>query len=250
MNKLKNKVAVITGGNSGIGFGIAEAFKNEGAKGVIVGRNQETLNSAVAQLGDDFIAINADVTNVADLERAFAATAEKFGKIDVVVANAGAGAVGTVATFDEAAFDQAIDLNLKSVYFTVQKALPYMNNGGSIILIGSNAAHRAYANFTLYGAAKAAVIYLAKGFSSDLLDRKIRANVITPGTTDTPAFDKFVPAEQMEAVKKHFADQMPIGRIGQPADIGKTAVFLASDDAAFMLGAELLVDGGMTYLSK
>ncbi|MCR8561587.1 glucose 1-dehydrogenase [Mucilaginibacter sp. BJC16-A38] len=250
MDKLKNKVAVITGGNSGIGFGIAEAFKNEGAVGAIVGRNQETLASAVAQLGDNFIAINADVTNVADLERVFAETAEKFGKIDVVVANAGAGAVGTVATFDEAAFDQAIDLNLKSVYFTVQKALPYMNDGSSIILIGSNAAHRAYANFTLYGAAKAAVIYLAKGFSSDLLDRKIRANVITPGTTDTPAFDKFVPAEQMEAVKKHFADQMPIGRIGQPGDIGKTAVFLASDDSSFMLGAELLVDGGMTYLSK
>jgi len=250
MSRLKNKVAVITGGNSGIGLGIALEFKNEGAKGVIVGRNQETLNSAVAQLGDNFIAINADVTNVADLERVFKDTAEKFGKIDMVVANAGAGAVGTVATFDEDAFDLAIDLNLKSVYFTVQKALPYMNDGGSIILIGSNAAHRAYANFTLYGAAKAAVIYLAKGLSSDLLDRKIRANVITPGTTDTPAFDKFVPAEQMEAVKKHFADQMPIGRIGQPADIGKTAVFLASDDSSFMLGAELLVDGGMTYLSK
>ena len=164
--KKKNKVAVITGGNSGIGFGIAEAFKNEGAKGAIVGRNQETLDRAVAQLGDGFIAINADVTNVTDLERVFAATAEKFGKIDVVVANAGAGAVGTVATFDEAAFDQAIDLNLKSVYFTVQKALPYMNDGGSIILIGSNAAHRAYANFTLYGAAKAAVIYLAKDFQA------------------------------------------------------------------------------------
>jgi NAD(P)-dependent dehydrogenase (short-subunit alcohol dehydrogenase family) len=250
MSRLTNKVAVITGGNSGIGLGIALEFRNEGAKGVIVGRNQETLDSAVAKLGDDFIAINADVTNLADLERVFAATAEKFGKVDVIVANAGAGAVGTVATFDEDAFDEAIDLNLKSVYFTVQKALPHMNDGGSIILIGSNAAHRAYANFTLYGAAKAAVIYLAKGFSSDLLDRKIRANVITPGTTDTPAFDKFVPAEQMEAVKKHFADQMPIGRIGQPADIGKAAVFLASDDAAFMLGAELLVDGGMTYLSK
>lgn len=250
MSRLKDKVAVITGGNSGIGFGIAEAYKNEGAKGAIVGRNQETLDRAVAQLGENFIGINADVTNVADLERVFATTAEKFGKIDVVVANAGAGAVGTVATFDEAAFDQAIDLNLKSVYFTVQKALPYMSDGGSIILIGSNAAHRAYANFTLYGAAKAAVIYLAKGFSSDLLDRKIRANVITPGTTDTPAFDKFVPAEQMEAVKKHFADQMPIGRIGRPSDIGKTAVFLASDDSSFMLGAELLVDGGMTYLSK
>jgi NAD(P)-dependent dehydrogenase (short-subunit alcohol dehydrogenase family) len=250
MSRLTNKVAVITGGNSGIGLGVALEFKHEGAKGVIVGRNPETLASAVAQLGDDFIAINADVTNLADLERVFKATAERFGKIDVIVANAGAGAVGTVATFDEDAFDQAIDLNLKSVYFTVQKALPYMNDGGSIILIGSNAAHRAYANFTLYGAAKAAVIYLAKGFSSDLLERKIRANVITPGTTDTPAFDKFVPAEQMDAVKKHFADQMPIGRIGQPSDIGKTAVFLASDDSSFMLGAELLVDGGMTYLSK
>lgn len=180
----------------------------------------------------------------------FAAAAEKFGKIDVVVANAGAGAIGTVASIEEADFDKAIELNLKSVYFTIQKALPYMNDGSSIILIGSNAAHRAYANFTLYGAAKSAVIYLAKGFSSDLLARKIRANVITPGTTDTPAFDKFVPAEQMEVVKKHFADQMPIGRIGQPADIGKTAVFLASDDSSFMLGAELLVDGGMTYLSK
>ena len=249
MNKLKNKVAVITGGNSGIGFGIAEAFKKEGAVGAIVGRNQETLDSSVAQLGDNFIAINADVTKLADLERVFKETSEKFGKIDVVVANAGAGAVGTVATFNEAAFDQAIDLNLKSVYFTVQKALPHMNDGGSIILIGSNAAHRAYANFTLYGAAKAAVIHFAKGFSNDLLGRKIRANVISPGTTDTPVFDKFIPAEQLEAVKKYWADVMPIGRIGQPSDIGKAAVFLASDDSSFMLGSELLVDGGLTYLS-
>ena len=250
MSKLKNKVAVITGGNSGIGFGIALEFKNEGAKGVIVGRNQETLDSAVAQLGNNFIAINADVTNLADLERVFKETVEKFGKIDVVVANAGAGTVGSVATIGEADYDKAMNLNLKSVYFTVQKALPYMNDGGSVILIGSNAAHRAYANFTLYGAAKAAVIYFAKGFSSDLLDRKIRANVITPGTTDTPAFEKFVPAEQLEAVKTHFASVMPTGRIGQPSDIGKAAVFLASDDSSFMLGAELLVDGGMTYLAK
>jgi NAD(P)-dependent dehydrogenase (short-subunit alcohol dehydrogenase family) len=250
MSKLKNRVVVITGGNSGIGFGIAEAFKNEGAVGAIVGRNQGTLDSAVAQLAGSFMAINADVTSIADLERVFKETSEKFGKIDVIVANAGGGTVGTVANLGEVDFDKAIDLNLKSVFFTVQKGLPFMNDGGSIILIGSNAAHRAYPNFTLYGAAKAAVIYLAKGFSSDLLDRKIRVNVITPGTTDTPAFDKFVPAEQIEAVKKHFAGEMPIGRIGQPADIGKTAVFLASDDSSFMLGAELLVDGGMTYLAK
>src|SRR3954464_15625107 len=174
MNKLKNKVAVITGGNSGIGFGIAREFQNEGAVGAIVGRNQETLNNAVAQLGDNFIAINADVTNLADLERVFTATAEKFGKIDVIVANAGGGTIGTVATLGEADFDKTIDLNLKSVYFTVHKALPYIKDGGSIILIGSNAAHRAYPNFTLYGAAKAAVIHFAKGFSSDLLERKIR----------------------------------------------------------------------------
>ncbi len=250
MSKLKNKVAVITGGNSGIGFGIAREFKNESAKGAIVGRNQETLDRSLVQLGDNFIAINADVTSLDDLERVFKETAEKLGKIDVVVANAGAGIVGTVATIGEADYDNAMDLNLKSVYFTVQKALPYMNDGGSIILIGSNAAHRAYANFTLYVAAKAAVIYLAKGFSSDLLDRKIRVNVITPGTTDTPAFEKFVPADQIEAVKTHFASVMPTGRIGQPSDIGRTAVFLASDDSSFMLGAELLVDGGMTYLSK
>jgi NAD(P)-dependent dehydrogenase (short-subunit alcohol dehydrogenase family) len=250
MSRLKNKVAVITGGNSGISFWIAQAFKNEGVKGTIVGRNQETLTSAAAQLGDDFIAMNADATNLADLERMFAATAKKFGKIDALVANAGAGTTGTVAVTSEADYEKLLDLNLKSVYFTVNKALPFMNDGGSIILIGSNAAHRAYPSFGLYGAAKAAVIFLAKAFSNDLLDRKIRANVITPGTTDTPAFDKFVPAEQIEAVKQHFAEIMPIGRIGQPSDIGKTAVFLASDDSSFMLGAELLVDGGMTYLAK
>lgn len=250
MSRLKNKVAVITGGNSGIGFGIAQEFKNEGAVGAIVGRNQETLDSSIAELGDNFIAINADVTNVSDLERVFAATSEKFGKIDVVVANAGAGTVGTVADTGEADYDKAMDLNLKSVYFTVNKVLPYMNDGGSIVLIGSNAAHRAYPSFGLYGAAKAAVIFFAKAFSNDLLGRKIRANVITPGTTDTPAFEKFLPAEQLEAVKKHFASEMPIGRIGQPSDIGKTAVFLASDDSSFMLGAELLVDGGLTYLAK
>lgn len=252
MSKLKNKVAVITGGNSGIGFGIAEEFKKEGAVGAIVGRNQETLDRSVAQLGDNFIAIKADVTNLDDLERVFKITYEKFGKIDVIAANAGGAvtgaAFGTVAEVGEADFDKTIDLNLKSIYFTVNKGLPYMNDGGSIVLLGSNAAHRAYPSFTLYGATKAAVIHFAKGFSNDLLDRKIRVNVISPGTTDTPVFDKFVPQEQLEAVKKYWSDVMPIGRIGQPSEIGRAAVFLASDESSFMLGAELLVDGGLTYL--
>jgi len=254
MSRLKNKVAVITGGNSGIGLGIAREFKNEGAVGVIVGRNQQTLDISVTELDGNFIGINADVTNLSDLDRIFKETAEKFGKIDVVVANAGGAvtgaAFGSVADTSEADYDRTMDLNLKSVYFTVHKALPYMNDGGSIILIGSNAAHRAYPSFSLYGAAKAAVIHFAKGFSNDLLHRKIRVNVISPGTTDTPVFDRFVAAEQLEAVKKYWADVMPIGRIGQPSDVGKTAVFLASDDSSFMLGAELLVDGGLSYLSK
>jgi NAD(P)-dependent dehydrogenase (short-subunit alcohol dehydrogenase family) len=194
------------------------------------------------------------VTHSADLERVFTETAEKFGNIDAIVANAG-GAVtgatfGSVADIGEALYDKTMDLNLKSVYFTVHKALPYMNDGGSIILIGSNAGHRAYPSFTLYGAAKAAVIHFAKGFSNDLLDRKIRANVISPGTTDTPVFGKFIPPDQLDSVKKYYADAMPIGRIGQPSEIAKTAVFLASDDSSFMLGAELLVDGGLTYLSN
>jgi len=254
MSKLENKVAVITGGNSGIGFGIAQEFKNQGAVGAIVGRSQDTLESSIAQLGGNFIGINADVTNLSDLEKMFKQTAEKFGKIDVIVANAGGAvtgaAFGSVADTSEADYDRTMDLNLKSVYFTVNKALPYMNDGGSIILIGSNAAHRAYASFSLYGAAKAAVIHFAKGFSNDLLNRRIRVNVISPGTTDTPVFERFVAMEQLEAVKKYWADVMPIGRIGQPSDIGKTAVFLASDDSSFMLGAELLVDGGLSYLSK
>jgi len=144
MSKLKNKVAVITGGNSGIGFGIAMEFKNEGAAGVIVGRNQKTLDSSVAELGENFIAINADVTNLSDLERVFKEASEKYGKIDVIVANAGGGAVGTVADLGEADYDKTMDLNLKSVYFTVHKALPYMNDGSSIILIGSNATHGRY----------------------------------------------------------------------------------------------------------
>ena len=251
--KLKNKVAVITGGNSGIGFGIAEAFKNEGAVGAIVGRTQETIDSSVEQLGGNFTGIRADVTKQDDLERIFKETYEKYGKIDIVVANAGGAAtgatLGSVAEIGEPDYDKTMDLNLKSVYFTVHKALPYMNDGGSIILIGSNAGHRAYPSLSLYGAAKAAVIAFARGFSLDLLDRKIRVNTLSPGTVETPVFGKFIPEEQVEDVKKWWVDGIPLGRIGQPSDIGKTAVFLASDDSSFMLGSEILTDGGVTNMT-
>jgi len=251
--RLKNKVAVITGGNSGIGFGIAKEFQLEGAVGVIVGKTQETLDSSVAQLGEGFIAINADVTKQEDLDRLFKQTFEKFGKIDIVVANAGGAAtgatLGSVADIGEKDYDLTMDLNLKSVYFTVHKALPYMNDGGSIIMIGSNASHRGYPSLSLYGGAKAAVVSWARGFSLDLLERKIRVNVVSPAATDTPVFEKFIPADQVEAVKKAIVGGIPAGRIGQPVDIAKAVVFLGSDESSFVIGTEILVDGGSVNLA-
>jgi NAD(P)-dependent dehydrogenase (short-subunit alcohol dehydrogenase family) len=253
MEKLKNKVAVITGGNSGIGFGIAEAFKNAGAVGSITGRNEETLKRSTDALGTAFIGIKGDVTSLEDLENVFKKTAEQFNKIDVLVVNAG-GVVdgvpmGAISEVTEAQYDQYMDLNLKSVYFTVQKALPYLNDGASIILIGSSAAHRAAPGMAIYGAAKAAVIFLAKGLSLDLLSRKIRVNALSPGSIDTPVFEKFLPQEQLEQVKQIWRDITPVGKQGLPSDIGNAAVFLASDESAFVVGTELLSDGGLTNIS-
>lgn len=251
--RLKDKVAVITGGNSGIGFGIAEAFKNEGAKGAITGRNQKTIDTSVQRLGGNFIGLRGDVTSMNDLESIFKATFEKFGRIDAVVVNAGGvvegSQMGAVTEVEEEGYDKYMNLNLKSVYFTVQKALPYLNDGSSIILIGSSAGHRAAPGMAIYSAAKAAVISLAKGLSLDLLERRIRVNVLSPGTIDTPVFDKFVPEGQVDHVKQLWVNLIPAGRIGQPSDIGKAAVFLASDESSFILGSEILADGGMTNIS-
>ena len=253
MNKLKNKVAVITGGNSGIGFGIAEAFRNEGAAGTITGRNEATLDSAVDALGADFIGIKGDVTNMNDLENIFKKTADKFGKIDALVVNAGGIVDGVpmaaINDTTEENYDRYMDLNLKSVYFTVQKSLPYLNDGASIILIGSSAAHRAVPGMAIYSAAKSAIISLAKGLSLDLLSRKIRVNALSPGSIDTPVFGKIVPQEQLEQVKQIWIDITPVGRQGLPSDIGNAAVFLASDDSSFIVGTEILSDGGLTNIS-
>jgi NAD(P)-dependent dehydrogenase (short-subunit alcohol dehydrogenase family) len=250
--KLKNKVAVVTGGNSGIGFGIAEAFKIEGATGTITGRNQETLDRSVKELGAGFIGVKADVTNMNDLERIFKKTFDQFGKIDTLVVNAGGIVDGSpmaaITEVTEGNYDQYMDLNLKSAYFTVQKALPYLKDGASIILIGSSAAHRAAPGMTVYSAAKAAVVSLAKGLSLDLLARKIRVNTLSPGSTDTPVFGKVVPPEQVEQVKQIWKDLTPLGRQGLPSDMGKVAAFLASDDSSFILATEILADGGLTNI--
>lgn len=253
MSKLKNKVAVITGGNSGIGYGIAQAFSNEGAIGAITGRNKDTLNSALETLHSDFIALSGDITKSDDLEGMFKQTSDKFGKIDVLVVNAGGVVDGvpmeSITDITEEHYDRYMDLNLKGAYFTVKESLPYLKDGASIILIGSSAAHRAAPGMTVYGAAKAAVISMAKGISLDLLSRKIRVNVLSPGTIKTPAFDKMVPAEALDDVLQTWIDIIPVGRPGQPSDIGNAAVFLASDDSQFVVGTELLSDGGMTNIS-
>jgi len=251
--KLKSKVAVVTGGNSGIGFGIAEALKNEGAQGAITGRNQVTLDSAVKELGKNFIGIKGDVTNLSDLESIYRVTAERFGKIDTLVVNAGGIVDGQpmvgIDEVTEENYDLYMDLNLKSAYFSVKKALPYLNDGASIILIGSTAAHRAAPGMTIYAAAKAAVISLAKGLSLDLLSRRIRVNTLSPGSIDTPVFGKIVPEERLAGVKQMWVDIIPVGRMGSPVDMGKAAAFLASDDSAFIVGTELISDGGMTNIS-
>ncbi len=251
--RLKEKIAIITGGNSGIGFAIAQEFKIEGAQGAIFGRTQETLEGSVKELGPGFIAVRGDVTKADDLERLYAQTAERFGKADILVANAGGavgpGTLGSVAEVDEASYDSMADLNLKSVFFTVQKALPYLNDGASIILVGSIASNKGFAGMSVYSACKAGVRSFARTFSADLMDRGIRVNVLSPGPVDTPVFDKFgLPEGQSQQAKKQFEEMVPLKRLGNPAEMGKVAVFLASSDSSFLLGEEISADGGIAHL--
>jgi NAD(P)-dependent dehydrogenase (short-subunit alcohol dehydrogenase family) len=250
--RLKNKVAVITGGNSGIGFGIAKEFAAEGAVGTIAGRNEETLKSSVAALGNQFIGIKCDVTKLNDLTRMFAETEQKFGKLDVLIVNAGgaigAGTAGNMADVTEDDFDKIMDLNLKSVFFTVQKALPYLKDGASVVMIGSLAAHKPLDGLTTYGGAKAAVVNFARSFSKDLVNRKIRVNILSPGTIDTPVFEKFgIPEDIAMELKQHVGSSNLVQRIGLPSEMGKVAVFLGSDDSSFVIGQEIVADGGVYH---
>jgi len=248
--RLEDKVVVVTGGNSGIGFGIAKEFQSEGAQGSIIGRNGESLEKASSELGNNFSAIKADVTNLSQLDTAFKQTMDTYGKLDVLVVNAGGGigegTLGSVINTKEEDYEKMIDLNLKSVFFTVQKALPYLNDGSSIILIASIAAQKAFEGMTVYAAAKAGVRSFARSFSLDLLHRNIRVNVLSPGTIETPVFGKMgLPAEVVAQAKQQFEELIPVKRIGQPKDMGRVAVFLASEDSSFLLGEEIVADGGV-----
>lgn len=243
--KLEGKVALVTGGSTGIGLGTALRFVKEGAYVYITGRRQAELDKAVKTIGKQVTAVRADSGNLADLDRLFAQIKSEKGRLDVLFANAGGGSFLPLGSISEEHYDQMFNTNVKGVLFTVQKALPLIPDGGSIILNASVVSIKGYGGTSVYSASKAAVRSFARTWTSDLKDRKIRVNVISPGPIDTPIFDGLTKTEEeRDALKAQFVSGVPLGRIGQADEIGKTAVFLASDDSSYVAGVELFVDGG------
>ncbi len=247
--KLQGKKAFITGGNSGIGLATAKLFVDEGAEVIITGRNQETLDEAVKLLGPKAHGIRADVSDSAARKAAFKTAAEKFGKLDIVFANAGIPGGNTPAgKADEQLFEQIIHINLTSVFFTVQDSLPYLNDGASIILNSSVIGTLGQAGYSAYAAAKAGVRALARTLAADLSPRGIRVNVVSPGATKTPIWGRagFRSEEQITGLQQQYSKLIPLGRMGEAVEIAKAVLFLASDDSSYVQAIELFVDGGLT----
>ncbi len=242
--KLKAKVAVITGGNSGIGLATAQEFKAQGAEVVIFGRTQKTLEDAVQTIGSGTLAVQGDVTQLADLDRLYRETAERFGKIDILVANAGISKPVPIEQVDEAAFDQTSNTNFKGAFFTVQRALSHLNDSASIILVTGYNNQKGIPGYSVNSATKAALRSLARTFSAELLHRGIRVNALSVGTIETPIFGKLgLPVEPQK-----WAEQIPIKRIGTVEEMAKAALFLASTDSSYVVGAELVADGGRSQI--
>ena len=250
MKKLEGKVAVITGGSSGIGLATAKRLVDEGAYVVITGRREEELKKAAASIKTIVTTVVSDVSRVEDLDRLYAVVKEKHGHIDILFANAGAGTIAPLAMATEAHFDQTFDVNVKGLFFTVQKALPLFKDGGSIILNSSVSNVLGLPGFTAYAASKAAVRNFARGWALELKDRKIRVNCMSPGAIDTPALATTtgLTAEQAEQAVAQFTTQIPMGRRGMPEEIAAAVAFLASDESSYITGIDLPVDGGMAQV--
>jgi len=248
--KLKNKVAVITGGNSGIGLATAKRFVAEGAQVFITGRRQNELDAAVKEIGGNVIGSQGDVSKLADLDRLYATVKEKAGRVDVLFANAGGGEFARFGEITEEHFDKTFGINVKGLLFTVQKALPLLPDGASVILNASIVSIKGMENFSVYSATKAAVRSFARSWTVDLKERKIRVNTISPGPVETPALDGLASNVNLQAdqLKAGLVAGVPLGRMGTPDEIAKAAVFLASDDSSFVAGIELFVDGGMAQV--
>lgn len=249
MNRLENKVAVITGGNSGIGFATAKLFIAEGAKVIITGRRQESVDKAVEELGDQATGILSDTGNMKDINKLRAQVAAIHPAIDILFLNAGIGKFTSVEAADEATFDEQFNINVKGSYFTIQQLLPLLKEGSSIVLNTSINAHIGMPGAAIYAASKAAQLTLIRNISAELLDRKIRVNSVSPGPVTTPIYDKLgMSAEDLSATTDSIRSKIPIGRFGTPEEIAKVVLFLASDDSTFLLGAEVIADGGMATL--
>jgi NAD(P)-dependent dehydrogenase (short-subunit alcohol dehydrogenase family) len=238
--KLKNKAAVITGGSSGIGLAAARLFVDEGAYVFIMGRREKELDEAVSSIGRDVVGVRGDVTSLDDLDRLYETVKSKKGRIDVVFANAGLGEGALLEKVTESHFDRVFDTNVKGVLFTVQKALPLLNDGGSVIVTGAVTGSKGTATSGVYGATKAAVRCLVRVWTSELKDRRIRCNVVSPGPTET----KLLLGGASSDIVTRLVATTPMGRLGRPEEVARAVLFLASDDSSFITGIELFVDGG------
>ena len=245
-SRFEGKVALVTGGNSGIGRAVAERLVGEGARVVVVGRNRETVDTTAAALGAAAHGIVADTSKLADLDRVIAATRDfGGGRLDVVFANAGSATFGPLAAMTEEAWDGMFDVNVKGVYFTVQKAVPLMRAGGAIVLNASVAAGKGNPVGSIYGASKAAVRSFGRTIAAELVERGIRVNVVSPGPIETPIFDRMMSPAQVAELKVAWAARNPMKRFGTTDEVAAAVLFLASDDASYVTGVDLLVDGGV-----
>ncbi len=248
--KLAGKIALITGGSSGLGLATAKRFIAEGAQVVVTGRRQSELDMAVNELGSSALGIRSDVSILADLDRLYEMIQERFGKLDIVFANAGGGAFVRLGEITEEHFDKYFDINVKGTLFTVQKTLPLMSAGGTIILNGSMVTIKGLPGFSVYAATKAALRSFARTWAVDLIGKDIRVNIVSPGTVITPAYknELGMTDEQIKAFETDAATKTPLGRSGTPDEIAKAVVFLASDDSSYITGTELFVDGGAAQI--
>lgn len=246
MGKLSGKVALVTGGNSGIGFAAAQAFAAEGAQVIVTGRRADAVAEAAAKIGSMATGLVADVANLGDLRALFETVQKKFGHIDVLFANAGIAEFLPVDLVNEDHFDRQFNTNVKGLFFTVQYALPLLRDGGSIILNASVVNHKGFAGTSVYSATKAAVRSFARTWANDLKERKIRVNAISPGPIETPIFDKMgLSGGEKAEMAAGLASQVPLNRLGQPTEIAAAAVFLAANDSSYVNGIDLSVDGGI-----
>ena len=248
-NKFAGKSAVITGGTTGMGLATAKRFVAEGMEQVfITGRRKDVLDAAVAEIGRNVTAIPGDVSNLADLDRLYDAVRKQNRKLDVIFANAGIAQRKLLEAVDENFFDLHFDANVKGLFFTIQKALPLLNDGASIILNGSIATIKGFPGISVYSATKAAVRSFARTWTNELRERRIRVNTLSPGHIDAPIFDTWQQGEALVALKGELAKNVPLGRLGDPDEIAKAVSFLASDEASYVSGIELFVDGGVAQI--